>query len=200
MRVGSNQRVRGSGQTIVGSNASIIGNNNTITGSNAKVTGHGNTITGSNATVTGNNNKGVGSNATITGNNNTWQGNNCIEYGSGNVITRGQSVRLTTVNTFGGGSGVIAMGPSGKRKDIKYVEGPLSKETEHDEEASDDESCCICLTNKPICIVLPCTHVCMCVGCARTLCFEGENDAPKERGTVSCPKCRDTVKKIKRVH
>ena len=165
----------------VGSNIIFNGNNTTIVGSNAKVTGNGNIVTGSNARVNGNGNTVTGSNATIMGDNNRGTGSNAILYGRNNTWT-GSNCKNYGVKT-------------------KYVEGPIINDIAHDVEAKEGaDICCVCLTNRPICIVLPCAHACMCVSCARTVCFSGEDAAPRERGSVKCPKCRNVVKQVKRIY
>jgi hypothetical protein len=81
----------------------------------------------------------------------------------------------------------------------RFIEGPHPKDIEQDVEAEgDNPSCVICLINKPCCTVLPCMELCLCVACARRLCFADSNDTPKQVGALTCPKCRGQVDAIKR--
>jgi len=52
------------------------------------------------------------------------------------------------------------------------VEHPIG----NDEEANDDNTCCICLRNKPV-IVSNCGHKCLCIGCSKNI-FDRENNCP----------------------
>jgi len=222
--VGSNARVVGDDNVVTGSNARVTGDRNTVTGSNARITGNNNKGTGSNAVINGNDNVWTGSNCRVesgTGNViNEPKVNQVIvnRFGGGRVITtNGTSIGIgdgiftfgdngsVSVSSVGGGAIAVGGGRSKKKrekkrhKEIKFVEGPPESDLEHDFESQKD-CCCICLSNKALCIVLPCRHVCLCVSCARILCFEGDDAAPKERGRVKCPKCRAIAKKVVRVH
>ena len=227
--VGSNARVVGDDNVVTGSNARVTGNRNTVTGSNARITGNNNRGTGSNAVINGNDNVWTGANCRVesgTGNViNEPKVNQVIvnRFGGGRVIaSNGTSIGIGdgifTIGNVGdngtvsvssvGTGGAIAIGRTRasnvetkkkRRKEIKFVEGPPETDLEHDVESQED-CCCICLSNKAICIVLSCRHVCLCVSCARILCFEGDDAAPKERGRVKCPKCRAVAKKVVRVH
>ena len=227
---GSNARVTGNRNTVTGSNARITGNNNRGTGSNAVINGNDNVWTGSNCRVasgTGNvinkpeatqfivNRFGGGQVITTNG--------TSIGIGDG-IFTIGNVGDNGSVSVSSVGGGAIAVGSkrtkgtlkkrqrkedelletlaevtTKRHKEIKFVEGPPESDLEHDIESQKD-CCCICLSNKALCIVLPCRHVCLCVSCARILCFEGDDAAPKERGRVKCPKCRAIAKKVVRVH
>ncbi len=61
--------------------------------------------------------------------------------------------------------------------------------SQHDVPVIDDDSttptCVVCTVNKPVCIVWPCRHMCMCCECARKLC----NDGAAKVGAVKCPVC-----------
>ena len=62
-----------------------------------------------------------------------------------------------------------------RERQPRVVEHP----TGNDQEAIDDNTCCICLRNKPV-IVSNCGHKCVCIGCSNNI-FEREN---------LCPICR----------
>jgi hypothetical protein len=57
-----------------------------------------------------------------------------------------------------------------------------------------DKACVICMAKVSSCIILPCAHKSLCIGCSRDLALN------KERGTVSCPICRCGVEEIKVVY
>ena len=93
--------------------------------------------------------------------------------------------------------------PIKEKKPRKAVEGPDFADVKHDTEADEEkgEECCIiCLTNRRCCVTLPCLHLSYCITCARRLVFGETGMELKYRGEVSCPQCRDSVKRIKRVH
>jgi len=50
--------------------------------------------------------------------------------------------------------------------------------------SQEGKECTICMTNKVDTIVLPCKHMCLCVGCAKDL---------QDRKDSKCPMCRTTV-------
>ncbi len=77
---------------------------------------------------------------------------------------------------------------------------PDVDELKHDkfapDDAADEDACLACLTAVPNCNILPCRHMVLCCACARAV---GQN-GDALRGTIQCPKCRDTnVKSIQRV-
>lgn len=79
-----------------------------------------------------------------------------------------------------------------------FIECPTEAEMkEHDKEADEGApACVVCISNKPMCAVVPCMHKCLCCACARTLTGEGT----KEQGQVACPLCKEKVEKIKKVY
>jgi hypothetical protein len=230
MWVGSNLTGRQDQANVVGSNATVYGNHCTVTGSNANVYGHNNVVTGSNANVVGNNNKVTGSSAHAKGDNNTVSGTNATAKGSGNVVRKGSSTTHrglviqggSVMNFFNDDGCTIVHQVSGdergvivndtpkkkkktkkekKKKKEKFVEGPPPTDTEQDKETEQDvEVCVVCMSNRRNCITGPCRHLCVCVTCARTLCFGADGNGLAKRGDVKCPMCRKDVKSILRVH
>ena len=190
-------------------------NHATISGMNCTVRGHHNTVSGMGAVVYGDYNVVSGMNAVVRGNRNTVSGMNAKAYGEGNVVTgmgsesngtktesknTGFDISGTTFKLYGNGTTIFTVdGDNNFGKSVpepQYVEGPAEAELSHDVEG---DGCVVCLSNRPICIVWPCRHACLCVKCARTLCF-GQNGDPQEVGTVKCPKCRGATEKILRIH
>lgn len=222
MRVSdSNQTLSVNHATISGMNCTVRGHHNTVSGMNAKVFGDDNIVSGMNATVKGNRNTVSGMNAKVYGEGNVVTGMGSKSNGTKvkskvprfNIsgATIGHVGSCATVNMFGNGGGMeIIMedgvpvinhfGDQGIRTvsvpEPQYVEGPTEAELAHDLEG---DGCVVCLSNRPICIVWPCRHACLCAKCARTLCF-GQNGDPQEVGTVKCPKCRGAAEKILRIH
>lgn len=73
---------------------------------------------------------------------------------------------------------------------------PLDDDTQFDiqiTENDNEKECSVCMDNKPICIISPCNHKIICVGCSIRLC------KGKEKKTVNCPQCRTLIKSIGRV-
>lgn len=191
--------VYGDDNIVSGMNATVRGNRNTVSGMNAKVYGEGNVVTGMGSESNGTKTKSKVSTFSISG------------------ATIGHVGSCGTVNMYGNGMDVVAVDGFTFRGDgvavqnnngpvinnfgdsvpeTQYVEGPTEAELSHDVEG---DGCVVCLSNRSICIVWPCRHVCLCVKCARTLCF-GQNGDPQEVGTVKCPKCRGATEKILRIH
>jgi hypothetical protein len=222
--VGSGSRVRGNRNNVTGSGANVEGDDNNVTGSGAHVKGNNNRIKGFNASVIGDNNTGMGDNAVISGNNNKWVGRNVTikPGGVGNVVTElnGNEDNGVSVMNFGGMTMTFSNGgmfmdnsktKKGKKKtkkdkrqreeeeEPKFVQGPPPSDLEHDKPANNDNECLVCLERAKACICWPCRHVCLCVQCARTLCF-GEDDAPKKVGQVTCPECRKACEYVLRTY
>lgn len=69
------------------------------------------------------------------------------------------------------------------------------EDVKHDKQAEEgDKECIICMENVPNCVIKPCYHKIICIRCSIELC------KGKKKGEVNCPKCRKTIKKIKRVY
>jgi hypothetical protein len=226
---GNNCDVIGNRNVINGSNCDVVGDDNTVNGANANVVGNRNKINGRNSDVVSGGGGGGGmifnnfSGVKIGGRTGIVQQNvgangsvTTVTFGSGGMVT------ITTKNVSSGRSsqiniGTVGEGGGGKKKkrekeedrdEIQFVEGPTNSELVHDKELNDNESggCVVCLTNAANCIVWPCRHACVCVKCARMLCFFHVNDDPtepetlREIGKVSCPTCRGKAEKILRIH
>ena len=69
----------------------------------------------------------------------------------------------------------------GSSADADQLEG-------NDEETEDEtKACSVCLTNVKCCLVQPCGHLCLCIGCSRAV----------ER---KCPMCRKPITRIQRIY
>jgi hypothetical protein len=212
-----------SGAVINGNNCDVIGNRNVINGSNCDVVGDDNTINGANANVVGNRNKINGRNSDAVSDGivggmifNNFSGSEVVNIsGRAGIVQQniGANGSVTTV-TFGPG-GIVTRTTNGRKKkrersedEVQFVEGPTNSELVHDKELKDgdERGCVVCLTKVANCIVWPCRHACVCVKCARALCFFHVNDDPtepetlREIGKVSCPTCRGKAEKILRIH
>lgn len=226
--VGSNATVYGNHCTVTGSNANVYGHNNVVTGSNANVVGNNNKVTGSNAHAKGDNNTVSGTNATAKGSGNVVRKNltaprkrsRSIGIQGGSVMNFFNDDGCTVVHQIGENliddveehDMVAEDAPKNKKTKKekkkkkektgdKFVEGPPPTDTEQDKETEQDgEACVVCMTNRRNCITGPCRHLCVCVTCARTLCFGADGTGLAKRGDVKCPMCREDVKSILRVH
>lgn len=215
---GPNCKVVGNNNTLTGPNCKADGNNNRLTGPNGRATGDNNTLTGPNCSAAGNDNTvnsggGGGGNIVNFGSVRGFQtfNNHAVSVINGIVQDQDESISIVMGGPGGGMRGMrvirngIAMTSKEKKrereeeKEDQFIEGPMPKDMEEDKPAADDAATCIiCLTNAPICIVNPCSHMCMCVGCSRALCF-GPDDMLRKIGTQPCPKCRVPIESIKRV-
>lgn len=52
---------------------------------------------------------------------------------------------------------------------------------------SEKDSCVVCLENKKCCLLLPCSHLCICLTCVNT----GKDNV--ESGEFRCPLCRASI-------
>lgn len=82
--------------------------------------------------------------------------------------------------------------------ELPFIECPL--ESDKDVVIADDApegtpTCVVCLSNAPICVLLPCMHKCMCCTCGRQL----TGDGLKRRGEVECPLCKKKVERVAKV-
>lgn len=223
---GNNNTITGNNNDIYGNNNIITGNNNDIRGNSNNITGNNNDAFGNDNKMKGNNNDCHGirntnskssssHNSIIVGNGVTIMGNgyssNSISVSNGRVVVNGRDVTKYT----GGGSiyrenvrDSIYVNTKPKKikekKKVKKIKIPDKSELQHDKEVpeNDDNSsvCAICITNKPITIVNPCNHICLCVECARNLAIDSNTKQVKNRGQVECPICKTSIKKISRVY
>jgi len=72
---------------------------------------------------------------------------------------------------------------------LSHLVSRVQRALEGADEPTDDESkaCSVCLANAKVCVVEPCMHLCLCIGCARKI-------------TETCPLCRAALIDIKRVY
>lgn len=59
---------------------------------------------------------------------------------------------------------------------------------------TDTNPCVICLENKKSCVLLPCSHLCLCAKCSQQCTRQGSLS-----GEMVCPICRTTVTCIRAV-
>lgn len=163
---GDNNTITGNGNTIRGDNNSIRGSDNTIYGDNCNVVGDYNTCTGDNNILKGVYNRSVGDNNTTKK-----KGCKIVQISLGDAVTRMKR----------------------EREEVLYIEVPTEAEAlEHDKPGNALE-CRVCMDNEPLCVILPCMHLCVCCACARKLAADGT----KEQGSVECPICKTKIEKMK---
>jgi len=215
---GSNCKVWGHSNKVSGSNCKVYGNDNIISGSNCQAEGNNNRLKGTNCKASGNNNSvdNTSNNDIINGRGN-FGSNNSVYVANGVAIG---NISVTNYDDDDNSIGIVNQGvvngnmvsntkyyaknlitPIKEKKDKKekFVEGPTPTELNNDKE-TDEGACVICLSNRSICITDPCRHLCVCVKCARELCFGPTGDKLNKRGDVKCPNCRNEVKSILRVY
>lgn len=212
----NNSMIVGDHNILTGNNCQVTGDHNKIKGNNNQVTGNHNTVRGNNNHITGKNNNELGSNNVVD------EGRSVsVKYNRGRTIVNafnGSSLSSVVIDGVSEGrvksnsqisTGTIVGGmyqnnskPKKKKKeDPVFIEVPTEQEaTEQDKplpEPNEDgrPECRICMSNHPICVIMPCMHQCICCACARILAADGT----KEVGQVECPMCKTGVEKIKRV-
>lgn len=144
-------------------------------GNNMTISCNGQTVIGNNNKITGDNNSIIGNNNTVVGKNNKFVGNNNTE------------------------KTVIAVN---NEEPIEFVEGPIPSDLKFDKEQTNENgpTCIVCMENIPNCVVMPCRHFCLCVKCTRTILFGIDGSSLTKVGECNCPKCRQSVKSIERLH
>ncbi len=177
---GMNKCVKGNNNTVSGMNCKVHGNNNVVSGMSAYVKGNNNTVSGMGACVDGDNNTVSGMNSSANGKNNIVNGMGSTNNGKAVVRDRSQDNYSSFVFSDGNASiiqgdgittinGVRVNGEKKNKKkkeeEVSFVEGPSPSEEKDDITLPDetDDGCVVCLTNKKICIVLPCKHLSLCV-------------------------------------
>lgn len=213
--IGDYNEVRGNGNNIVGDYNEVTGNGNNVVGDYNKIKGLGNNYTGDYNTVNGKREsvqkgkRGViglvgdqGGTVTV----NTFGGPNGLVTHVFNNHPGSVIAGQTTVVSGGSLIDVVSKKESKKRqraeaKEPQFIECPTETDVKEGDVALADDapegtpSCLVCLSQQPVCILMPCLHKCMCCRCARQL----TNDGTKERGQVPCPICKAAVEKIGRV-
>lgn len=220
MVVGNHNTVTGDSNNVVGNHNTVNGNHNTVTGNYNSVQGEvGNEVMGRNNHLNGVAVPAPEGSEGVTVNHFGLGGGRTIRGSRGNMIIQHANGGITSIGSVGDG-GTISMScisraksaKGGKRKkevskkreredapaEAVFIECPTEAEMkEHDKEAEEGApACAICISNVPVCAVVPCMHKCLCCACARTLAGEGT----KEQGQVACPLCKEKVEKIKKVY
>lgn len=218
-RMGDHQKITGNGLNIIGDYNEINGNGNNIVGDYNEVNGNGNNVTGDYNKIKGTGNNYTGDYNTLNGKKSTKDmpkiGKSRTFSFEADVIGNVGNQGSVIVNTFGGPDGGLVtqvfrnapgsrIGKTREREEKKkeeeepqFIECPAKEEDVAlpDDAPDGTPVCSICLSNQPVCVVLPCLHKCICCACARQITGEGT----KERGQVACPICKGTVEKIGRV-
>lgn len=224
MVMGNHNTVTGDSNNVMGNHNTVTGNHNTVTGNHNNVHGQvGNEVLGRYNRLNGvevpapEGSEGVTINSFGLGG--SGGGVRMIRGSRGNMIIQHANGGITSIGSVGDGGGTISMSSISAAKSVKggkgkkevskkrereepvepvFIECPTEAEMkEHDKEAEEGASACaICISNVPVCAVVPCMHKCLCCACARTLAGEGT----KAQGEVACPLCKEKVEKIKKVY
>ena len=79
------------------------------------------------------------------------------------------------------------------------VELPTEKDIENDIELAENYdgygACIVCSNNRPVCIIMPCMHLCLCSACGKKICNKESN----KQNNRTCPICRGSIEAIRRV-
>lgn len=199
----------GNGYKLSGQHIEWSGDDNCIVGDDAVVHGNKNKVFGKRAKIYGNDNSGFGEGAEIDGDRNEWKGQRCnVVGGVGNKLN-GQEIKRESAADRQEEADLqefyqeVARAQNVKRVRLedreRFVEHPNPKTDLAHDKATDkrEKACCICLTNKSICVAMPCSHKSYCVHCALTVTFPNEQEM--EMGSVTCAVCRNVVTGIKRI-
>ena len=171
---------------IIAKDSRIQGDGNTVTGSGLRVKGSHNRVNVFNSVVLGDNNQ-------VFGSGNRVEGKNCIVVGPRNIVA-GQGCRVVGdfCTVVGEDQSVRGSSCTLNGKHVLKMESP--KEGEEDVLAKEGERCCVvCIQNVPVCVIAPCRHLCLCVGCAQKM---YASTGPKG----VCPTCRQGVESVFRIY
>lgn len=164
----------------------IQGDLNTVTGSALRVKGCNNRVNAANSVILGNSNL-------VFGNGNRVEGENCIVVGARNIVA-GQGCRVVGdfCTVVGEEQSVRGSSCTLNGKQVLKMESP--KAGEEDVLAKEGErSCVVCIQNVPVCVIAPCRHLCLCIGCAMEMYADS---GPKG----VCPTCRQGVESVFRIY
>ncbi len=77
-------------------------------------------------------------------------------------------------------------------QEVRFIKG--------EDRETDDETieCVICKVNERQCVIFPCGHRLLCIGCANDWLSRAGADGRHGKGEETCPTCRATVQEIKR--
>lgn len=179
-------KIFGSRNKLNITDCAVVGAKNVCTGSYNTIKGDENHCNGDFNEVIGNGNRSSGYRTIITGNRNVVFGDYCIVKGDHNIV-HGKYASVE-----GKHNSVLGEHSTTNAKPVEEVTMPDENEEELDEECEDgDVECVICRSNKPVCVIIPCMDLHLCVKCSRNLM---QTEKPR------CPICRCKVKMIKRVH